>query len=154
MIWAKNSTFCLFKTEFKAKKLFATYPQWIRMGILIWFMKGVKYYSHIWFLHTTGLLRYHWPQENWKRPRKLKKDTLLRNDHSRTKKGSRRSKNFIWQKITKSQKNSLVNYLLLWFLVIFRQTKFFDLRDPFLVLELSFLKRVSRLAFKALYMTS
>jgi hypothetical protein len=47
--------------------------QWIRMGILIWFMVGVKYYSHIWFLHTIGLLRYHGPQDNWKRPRNFSK---------------------------------------------------------------------------------
>ena len=36
-------------------------------------MVGVKYYSQIWYLHTTGLLRYHGPQENWKRPRKFSK---------------------------------------------------------------------------------
>ena len=39
-------------------------------------------------------------------------------------------------------------------LVIFCQMKFFDLRDPYFVLELSFLKRVSQLAFKALSKTS
>ena len=46
----------------------------------------------------------------------------------------------------------LVNCLLLWFLVIFCQMKFFDPWDPFLDLELSFLNALSRLAFKALYM--
>jgi hypothetical protein len=28
------------------------------MGILLWFIDGVKYYSHTQSLHTTGLLRY------------------------------------------------------------------------------------------------
>ena len=41
-----------------------TWSQWTRMEILICYLVGVKYYSHIWFLHTTGLLsRYQGPQE-------------------------------------------------------------------------------------------
>jgi hypothetical protein len=27
------------------------------MGIFIWYLVGVKYYSHEWVLHTTGLLK-------------------------------------------------------------------------------------------------
>ena len=56
-----------------AEKSFLSHSQWIRMGILIWFMVGVKYYSQTWLLHTTRLLRYHGLQENWKRPRKFSK---------------------------------------------------------------------------------
>ena len=88
------------------------------------------------------------------RPMKANRDKVLRNYNSRTKNRSRGSKNFIWQKIDENQKNSLVKNLQLWFLSIFCQMKFFDPRDPFLVLELSFLKRLSQLAFKALYKTS
>ena len=33
----------------------------------------MKYYSHKWFLHTTGFLRYHGPQKNFQRPRKFSK---------------------------------------------------------------------------------
>ena len=58
------------------------------------------------------------------------------------------------KKFNEYQKNSLVKNFQLWFLSIFCQMKFFDPRDLFLVLELSFLKTLSRLAFKALYKTS
>ena len=57
------------------------------------------------------------------------------------------------KKLIKIKKNSLVKYLQLWFSSTFCEVKFFDPPDPFLVLESSFLKRVSRLAFKALYKT-
>ena len=46
---------------------------------------GRGYKSHIWFLHTTGLLRYQGPQKKYKRPRKFSKalakatDTFYRN---------------------------------------------------------------------------
>ena len=59
------------------------------------------------------------------------------------------------KKLMKIKKtHSLVKNLQLWFLSIFCQMKYFDPRDLFLVLELSFLKTLSRLAFKALYKTS
>ena len=37
------------------------------------FSWGVKYYSHIWFFHTTGLLRCQRPQKGKKRPKKILK---------------------------------------------------------------------------------
>ena len=57
-------------------------------------------------------------------------------------------------KLCSNKSNELVKNLQLWFLVIFCQMNCFDPRDPFLVLELSFLKTLSRLAFKALCKTS
>ena len=45
--------------------------QWTRMEILICYLVGVKYYSHIWFLHTTGLLKHQRPQKNKKKSEKI-----------------------------------------------------------------------------------
>ena len=80
------------------------------------------------------------------------RDIKKRNHQTKTR--SRGSKNFIWQKIDEDQKNSLGKNLQLWFLSILCHMKFFDPRDLFLALELSFLKTLSQLAFKALYKTS
>ena len=38
----------------------------LEWDFLAWLIMGVKYYSHIWFLHTTGLLRYQGPQKSYK----------------------------------------------------------------------------------------
>ena len=56
-----------------AWKMYCSLPLCAGMEILAWFLLEGKYYSHTWFLHTTGLLRYHGPQENWKRPRRCSK---------------------------------------------------------------------------------
>ena len=42
------------------------------MKILAWFLVGGKYYSHTWFLYTTGLLRYQRPQKDKKVQKKIK----------------------------------------------------------------------------------
>ena len=41
--------------------------QWIKMVILIWYSVGAKCYLHIWFLHTTELLKHLRPQKIKKR---------------------------------------------------------------------------------------
>ena len=45
------------------------------MEILAWFLVEAKYYSHTWFLYTTGLLRYQGPPEKWKKAKKFSKST-------------------------------------------------------------------------------
>ena len=40
------------------------YTQWTRMGFLICYLVGVKYYSQLWFLHNTGLLKHQRPKKN------------------------------------------------------------------------------------------
>ena len=64
---------------------------------------------------------------------KANREKVLKNDRSRTKKVSRRSKNFMGQKSTKNQKDSLAKNLQLWFSAIFCPIKIFDPRDTFLV---------------------
>ena len=50
-----------------------TESQWTRMGFLAWLIVGVKYYSHLWLLHTTGLLCYQGPQKIFKKAKKFLK---------------------------------------------------------------------------------
>ena len=75
---------------------------------------------------------------------------LFRNDDCRTKKGSCRSKNFSWQNNDVNQSQRFLTNESFGFSSIFCQMKSFYPRDPFLVLELSFIKRGSQLAFKAI----
>ena len=61
---------------------------------------------------------------------------------------------FIWQKIDKNQKDSLVKNIQLWFSEIFCQMKFFDLLDLLFGSRVVVSQRLSQLDFNALYKTS
>ena len=66
----------------------------------------------------------------------------------------RGQKNSSAKKLFKNQSWRFLTNDFFWFSSIFCQMKFFEPRDPFLVLELSFLKGLSWLAFKDLYKIS
>ena len=52
--------------SFWLNSVFAS-PLCTGMEILAWFLVEGKYYSHTWFLYTTGLLRYQSHPEKWKK---------------------------------------------------------------------------------------
>ena len=75
--WVKNlyikglllSILCLRK--FFDIQRFPSFFTVTRTEFLAWLILGMEYYLHKWFLHTTGLLRYHGPQksqDNFQRP--------------------------------------------------------------------------------------
>ena len=67
--WVKNlyikglllSMLCLRK--FFDIQRFPSFFTVTRTEFLAWLILGMEYYLHKWFLHTTGLLRYHGPQK-------------------------------------------------------------------------------------------
>ena len=60
------------KSERNVTTIF-TQTLWTGMEILAWFLVGGIYYSHAWFLHTTGLFRYQGPKEKWEKAKTFSK---------------------------------------------------------------------------------